>query len=183
MMFFAIVMFQSDVTIYSRSPQHLHCFGHEVISWRVTAAVLFASDLCHGQTRSQVLRFCGHNTFLGGQEFCFYYMLNKKKSGHKNFGASLPPNSPPWLRAWYGTSNCALQPVVVQSLLVSFAAHRRRTDHHRPALHVWHRASGQVSCSHLHQRRGRQERGDLSRQRHLRLNKARSATVASKRRS
>jgi len=34
------------------------------------------------QARSQVLRFGGKNKFLGGKDFCFYYMFKIHFSGH-----------------------------------------------------------------------------------------------------
>ena len=47
----------------------------------------------------------GHNTFLGGQDFCFYYMFktnfserNKIWGAQKKFGVHCP-RMPPWLRA------------------------------------------------------------------------------------
>jgi len=43
----------------------------------------------------------GHNTFLGGQDFCFYYMFktnvsgrNKILGGTKKIGGTLLPNAP-----------------------------------------------------------------------------------------
>jgi len=54
------------------------------------------------QARGRALRFGGQNTFLGGQDFCFYYMFKTNFAGHntiwggtKIFGGALPPNAPP----------------------------------------------------------------------------------------
>jgi len=46
----------------------------------------------HRQARSQVV---GHNTFLGGKYFCFYYMLKTNFSGRNKIWGALPPNAPP----------------------------------------------------------------------------------------
>jgi len=52
-----------------------------------------------GQARSQVLRFWGENTYLGGKYFFILYFLIKKFlvitkfGGTKNLG-TLPPNCP-----------------------------------------------------------------------------------------
>jgi len=42
------------------------------------------------QTRSQVLRFGGQNTFLEGKYFCVYCMFKTNFSGHKKFGRHWP---------------------------------------------------------------------------------------------
>jgi len=56
---------------------------------------------CRPVARFQYL--VGHNTFLGGKDFCFYYILKTHFSGRnkiwggarKKFGGALPPNAPP----------------------------------------------------------------------------------------
>ena len=43
------------------------------------------------QIRSQVLRFAEENKFLGGQDFCFYYMFKTFLSGHYKIWGKIVP--------------------------------------------------------------------------------------------
>jgi len=44
------------------------------------------------QARSKVLRFVGQNTFVGGQDFCFYYMFKNFLVGTRKIWGALSPN-------------------------------------------------------------------------------------------
>jgi len=84
------------------------CFG--TISGLYTSPVATGSFVgLRPQTKHQtprpVARFqdlVGHNTFLGGQDFCFYYMFETNFSGRnqiwadtKEIWGALPSNAPP----------------------------------------------------------------------------------------
>jgi len=65
-------------------------------SWDGTCA-LWGNGGCHARSR---VWFGGGNTFLEGQYFCFYCMLETNISGRNKILGRIDPNAPPWLRAW-----------------------------------------------------------------------------------
>jgi len=56
----------------------------------------------------EVFRVWGQNTFLGGQDFCLYYLFRTSEQtfwtqqnlGAQKIGGKTGPECPPWLRAW-----------------------------------------------------------------------------------
>jgi len=73
------------------------------------------NEIWTNESGCQVLRFGGRHTFWRWQNFRVYYMFKVSFSGHnpiwgstKVFGGELPPNAPPWLRAWVKVRKCGL---------------------------------------------------------------------------
>jgi len=97
------------------------------------------------QARSQVLRFGGENTFLGGQHFCLYcikqiFLWTRKFGENKKICRALPPNVPlPWRRACIymvqKTSNRHIQAVMnnLKFITLDYLAATK------PGVLDWHR--------------------------------------------
>jgi len=69
----------------------------------------------HSETRF-CLKFWGSNTFLGVQDFRLKCMFETNFSGqNKIIFRALPPNAPPWLRAWvhfFSSINSRIRPII-----------------------------------------------------------------------
>jgi len=66
------------------------------------------TTLCQTRPVAGFQYLVGHNTFLGGQDFYFYYMSKTNFSGRggtKEILGELPPNAPSCLRACARTAS------------------------------------------------------------------------------
>ena len=81
----------------------------------------------HTQARSQVLTLGGGAKYiLGGKNFAFIICLKQIFQNTTNFGGTLPPNTPSWLRAWSSESD--VRACVCVHGLVQWSRWRRARD-------------------------------------------------------
>jgi len=64
---------------------------------RTASSVPHGPNVCTRAHRKPVAGFSGmeeQNTFIGEQDFCFYYMFKTNAYGHNKIWGALPPNNP-----------------------------------------------------------------------------------------